>query len=667
MSAACFASPLRDARHKLRCTPIAAVFLSRICPERQRSPIAVATALPGITRVVVEGETVVIEGSQRAVAAAERALRRELGNAHFGEAAVGEPPPHAVVRAIEQAHGAVADPDPAAGTVALAAASSESLSAARSALETWAPGSSWQPGPARRHPGRRGRIFRGNAQRLQQAAADGGDSVARIASEWAGTGQPIDGDNCAALLQASMRHGRPLEPTCLLYVAEQIRSEPRLNPREISDALCGLRRTAPVHAVEAVIEALVPHIAVCEQIKAAGIGLSLLGLQRLSWGAAASGALRVLLPHARRCQQEGFGRVAAGNALFGLQRLADCPEAPQLLAAIADGLRPPVLLGSTLYPLANYGDRPEVRSLLRALLAAADPAEVLSPGKLGAALYGLHNQEDTVEVRAVLHALAGLATRCTGKARPADLGSAFYGLRGQPGTAAARAVLSALCELLQRCDEPFDAQAVANVAYGLQGQPAVPEVSAVIGALAPAVAACRETLQPTQLGSALYGLQQQPPSAAMRALIGALAANAAAGPAPDGRQGGCIGIALYGMQMQEDSAEVRALYRQLAQRLLAAPEPLTPQQVGNALYGLQGQQGTSDGLQQLLYALAPLVRSCPEPLTYQNIVMGLYGLRGLVDTKAVDIIDHLTLLAIPALASSEREHGTVRRLRLGGL
>ena len=57
-----------------------------------------------------------------------------------------------------------------------------------------------------------------------------------------------------------------------------------------------------------------------------------------------------------------------------------------------------------------------------------------------------------------------------------------------------------------------------------------------------------------------------------------------------------VGNALYGLQgMSSDNAEVRSLVRALSGQVERCREPLDPQSAGNALYGLVGLLGVDEG------------------------------------------------------------------------
>ncbi len=66
----------------------------------------------------------------------------------------------------------------------------------------------------------------------------------------------------------------------------------------------------------------------------------------------------------------------------------------------------------------------------------------------------------------------------------------------------------------------------------------------------------------------------------------------------------------------------------LAAKVRDCREPLSAQEVGNALYGLQGCSSDRAEVREVLSALAAKVRECREPLSAQEVGNALYGLQG---------------------------------------
>ena len=88
-----------------------------------------------------------------------------------------------------------------------------------------------------------------------------------------------------------------------------------------------------------------------------------------------------------------------------------------------------------------------------------------------------------------------------------------------------------------------------------------------------------------------------------------------------------VGNALYGLQgMSSDSADVRSLVRALSGQVQRCNEPLNGQEVGNALYGLQGMSSDNADVRSLVRALSGQMQRCNEPLDEQAVGNALYGL-----------------------------------------
>jgi len=91
-----------------------------------------------------------------------------------------------------------------------------------------------------------------------------------------------------------------------------------------------------------------------------------------------------------------------------------------------------------------------------------------------------------------------------------------------------------------------------------------------------------------------------------------------------------VGNALYGLQgMSSDSEEVRNLLRSLVPKVISCKGLFNAQAVGNALYGLQGMSSDVVEVRDLLRALVPNVISCKEDLKAQAVGNALYGLQGM--------------------------------------
>jgi hypothetical protein len=89
-----------------------------------------------------------------------------------------------------------------------------------------------------------------------------------------------------------------------------------------------------------------------------------------------------------------------------------------------------------------------------------------------------------------------------------------------------------------------------------------------------------------------------------------------------------IGNALYGLQgMKSDNADVQRILQAMIPHIKSCKEIFIPQNIGNALYGLQGMDSDNIEVQGILQAMIPHIKSCKEIFKPQNIGNALYGLK----------------------------------------
>jgi hypothetical protein len=79
--------------------------------------------------------------------------------------------------------------------------------------------------------------------------------------------------------------------------------------------------------------------------------------------------------------------------------------------------------------------------------------------------------------------------------------------------------------------------------------------------------------------------------------------------------------------MRSEVPEVRALLAELSPKVKACREALKAQNVGNALYGLQGMSSEVPEVRALLAELSPKVKTCREELDAQAVGNAFFGLR----------------------------------------
>jgi hypothetical protein len=71
--------------------------------------------------------------------------------------------------------------------------------------------------------------------------------------------------------------------------------------------------------------------------------------------------------------------------------------------------------------------------------------------------------------------------------------------------------------------------------------------------------------------------------------------------------------------LSSDKKEVLELVSVLAARVASCQEPLSAQEVGNAIYGLQNLSSDKKEVLELLSVLAARVASCQEPVSAQTV------------------------------------------------
>jgi hypothetical protein len=110
-----------------------------------------------------------------------------------------------------------------------------------------------------------------------------------------------------------------------------------------------------------------------------------------------------------------------------------------------------------------------------------------------------------------------------------------------------------------------------------------------------------------------------------------------------------VGNALYGLQkMSSDHSEVREVLSALAVKIRNCKENLDPQGVGNALYGLQKMCSDSSEVREILSALAMKIRNCKENLDPQAVGNSLYGMQKMSSDRS-EVQEVLSALALKIL------------------
>ena len=193
--------------------------------------------------------------------------------------------------------------------------------------------------------------------------------------------------------------------------------------------------------------------------------------------------------------------------------------------------------------------------------------------------------------------------------------------------------VDALAASLRRCGKrSVKGVDIGMGLYGLQiiicGGGEGEAVGRLVDALASKIGLCKDALSAKEIGMSLYGLKDFTSSSKeMKGLLRALTAKIRGSPTL--LDGQAIGNCLYGLQNMcdaEGESVVRQLRAVLVERISASQTArLSAQHVGNALLGCKN----IDRAAELLQALNPLVESCTEPLNPQEMSNALYGLKSM--------------------------------------
>jgi len=319
---------------------------------------------------------------------------------------------------------------------------------------------------------------------------------------------------------------------------------------------------------------------------------------------------------------QGLDAQAIGNGLFGLQCMkSNCPEVRALVQAIATKM-------------------------------VALKVEMDSKG-IGSALYGLSGMsDDQPQVRALLAALADRIVKSNSLLSGQGIADALYGLRGMTSDGAElRSLLTALASKIDSTQGKLDSQEIGNALYGLQGMSSeIPEVRVIVQKLADKLARSSAILRSPQIGRALLGLQRLSASSPeVRSLLRQLSRRIAESDRTR-MTSSDIADSLYGMQgMAEKVPEVQELLGELAKKIAVTAAELSPEEVGRALFGLQGLSSEasifaesaigidSDEVQFLLSTLWDKIKVVKAQWSLGSLAMGLQGIILLKDPLADSI------------------------------
>lgn len=302
----------------------------------------------------------------------------------------------------------------------------------------------------------------------------------------------------------------------------------------------------------------------------------------------------------------------------------------------------------------------EVRSLVQVIANKMVLLEVQMDAKgIGEALYGLHSMSsDVPQVRALLAALADRIALSSCELTGQGIADALYGMYSMTADCPElRALLAAVSDKINAQEGKLDAQEIGNALYGLQGVTSdMYEVRVIVSKLALKIRRSKALLRAQHIGRALLGLQRfSAESAEVRMLIKELSKRIAESDRTK-LTGTAIADALYGLQgFTSNIPEVQELVGELAKKIAQTAATLNSEQVGRALYGLQGLSSAASIFQEsaigldvdevsfLLSTLWDKVKVRKEGMALRDIGLGLQGIVSLRDPIAGNLRQYLYL------------------------
>lgn len=437
----------------------------------------------------------------------------------------------------------------------------------------------------------------------------------------------------------------------LKFAAQQIAvSDADLSSRSIGNALYGLQDiTSDTEGANELCAALAKKIArFGGDLNGQDIGIGLYGLQGMTGQSPEVRNLVAVMAEKINLSDSELDAQAMSNALYGLQSMSsEYPEVRALVNSLATKVsesRPELCaqsIGSGLYGLQKLSsDAPEVRRLVGAL---AEKVEVCTVGldaqAIGNALFGLQKMKsDSVQVRALVQAIATKLVLLEVEMDSKGIGSALYGLHSMSSDEPqVRALLIALADRISLSNCYLSGQGIADALYGLYGMTSdCPELRALLSALSERIDESRGKLDSQEIGNALYGLQGMSSEMfEVRVIVGKLAEKIKRSKAVLRSQH--IGRAMLGLQrFSADSNEVRYLLKQITQRIKASDRTkMTAGALSDAIFGLQGLRNDVPEVQELLGEIAKKVSSTAAGLSIQQLGRALFGLQGLTTSGSI--------------------------------
>lgn len=318
------------------------------------------------------------------------------------------------------------------------------------------------------------------------------------------------------------------------------------------------------------------------------------------------GLLSALRPKVEQCR-ESMKNKQVMQALLGVLRLGDTPEARAMVGAFSPVVSPAILGGEAACQLLkacdNLTNSPEALGLLEALAAVLEKP-LAWPGGMRGGIAGWH------------------------------VANAMLGLQRFEDAPEVRRLLSAMRHRLREEKRPLNWQNLENALAGLHSLGDSPELRGFLSALAPKVYACQEELKSKALVAMLRGLRNVGDCPEHRNLLDAFTPRV---KTSRGIRAKFLMHLLRGLGALEASPEARGFVSALTKQVETCVDILSPEVVCLGLLGLQNL-GDSPEVRELLSALWLKVEAANEgpppretPLQYRFLFMALYGLRGVGD------------------------------------
>lgn len=272
---------------------------------------------------------------------------------------------------------------------------------------------------------------------------------------------------------------------------------------------------------------------------------------------------------------------------------------------------------------------PDIISLMTTLaIEQVRKGEVIVASDIATLLLGLQLMQcDGFQAMRLLSFTANMVRECS-SFDDSTISNSFYALQHTScDNPIVRDLVEALTDKIKDSDLVLSAHSIALIVYGLRCMDDnAPEVSAAMKALTSKAGASTAQLTSADISLILNGLRNRSSEVSeVCQLVKALAILIRRSPEP--LQAHAIRLMNGLNKMTSDSPEVLELIEALVPKIRNCTEVLCPEDVGDALYGMQGLDSDIPSVQLLLTAFTPLVRECTGIFTEMNLSMSMYGMR----------------------------------------